>query len=129
MYKRQAIPPSGILNDEIFICSGCIENYYMCNNSIIDFIEKYKTINQNYINELHECIKHFLPQLFKLSRKQIPQSIRDKVLKKYGYECIKCGSKENLEIDHIKAYSNGGDNKECNLQVLCKKCNLRKGVK
>ena len=34
-----------------------------------------------------------------------------------------------LHIDHIIAIKNGGKTAESNLQVLCDKCNLGKGVK
>ena len=38
-------------------------------------------------------------------------------------KCVKCGSSEKLEIDHIIAISNGGKNEESNIQILCSKCN------
>lgn len=38
--------------------------------------------------------------------------------------CEKCGTAENLEIDHID--SNRSNNDPKNLQTLCKKCHLAK---
>ena len=57
-------------------------------------------------------------------RKAVKQAvtIRDK------HRCVKCGAAENLHIDHVIALSRGGSNEMDNLQVLCKDCNLRKGV-
>lgn len=44
----------------------------------------------------------------------------------YGNRCVFCGSKENLEIDHIKPLKHGGSHLPCNLAPLCKKCNMKK---
>lgn len=41
--------------------------------------------------------------------------------------CLKCGSTENLEIDHVVPLSLGGSNEQSNWQVLCKSCNCSKG--
>lgn len=52
-----------------------------------------------------------------------------KIANKYNFECVNCGSKENLTIDHIRPISKGGTNEEDNLQILCKSCNSKKGAK
>ena len=52
--------------------------------------------------------------------------IRDRILKKCNYQCVKCGSKKDLEIDHIIPLSRGGKEDEDNMQILCKKCNREK---
>ncbi len=59
-------------------------------------------------------------------REPIPQDIMDKVWNRDGGKCVKCGSKENLEFDHIIPFSKGGATTYRNLQLLCKKCNLKK---
>ncbi len=40
--------------------------------------------------------------------------------------CLKCGSGQQLEIDHIVPLSWGGSNEVENLQVLCRGCNSSK---
>ena len=40
--------------------------------------------------------------------------------------CAVCGSKDNLQLDHIITVSAGGKTEESNLQVLCKKCHREK---
>jgi len=37
--------------------------------------------------------------------------------------CRKCGTTENLTLNHIVPLSAGGTDKEENLEVLCQKCN------
>ncbi|MFT6263296.1 MAG: hypothetical protein ACJAQ0_001160 [Dasania sp.] len=49
------------------------------------------------------------------------------VLKRDKNKCRQCGSKRQLEYDHIKPYSRGGSNRPHNIQLLCFKCNRKKG--
>ena len=44
-------------------------------------------------------------------------------------ECVYCGSKENLCIDHLVSLINGGDNGVDNLVLSCKACNSGKSGK
>lgn len=61
-----------------------------------------------------------------LKREPIPQDILDKVWNRDGGKCVKCGSQEKLEFDHIIPFSKGGSNTYRNLQILCEKCNRQK---
>lgn len=56
--------------------------------------------------------------------------LRQLAFSKYGRKCMKCGTRDRLQVDHVKPRSiypklaldiN-------NLQVLCKCCNLNKGL-
>lgn len=51
--------------------------------------------------------------------------------KRDGFKCHYCGESKItlLEIDHILAKSRGGSNHIDNLQLLCSKCNMKKGAK
>lgn len=62
-------------------------------------------------------------------REPIPQDMQDAVWNRDGGKCVKCGSQENLEFDHIIPFSKGGSTTIRNLQILCKKCNLAKSNK
>ena len=59
----------------------------------------------------------------------ISKKTRKEVLDKYYHKCAYCGSTDRLEIDHIKPISKRGLSEFSNLQVLCKKCNLKKSNK
>jgi len=52
---------------------------------------------------------------------------REKIYRRDGYECVKCGSDEYLTIDHFIPQAQGGDDGVGNLQTLCYPCNQTKG--
>ena len=55
---------------------------------------------------------------------------RERVFKRDGRMCQICGTDEGeMHIDHVIPRKVGGDHSLDNLRVLCKSCNLRKGVK
>lgn len=62
-------------------------------------------------------------------REAIPQDVMDNVWRRDGGKCVKCGSNENLEFDHIIPFSKGGATTYRNMQILCKKCNIDKSNK
>ena len=58
--------------------------------------------------------------------RHIPQSVRDAVWRRAGGKCEQCGSRLNLEFDHIVPFSKGGSNTYRNVQLLCQDCNRHK---
>ena len=60
-------------------------------------------------------------------RERIPESVRLFVWQRDEGKCVKCGSREKLEFDHIIPFADGGSNTERNIQLLCEQCNRQKG--
>jgi hypothetical protein len=59
-------------------------------------------------------------------RGAIPRSVREAVRKRDGNACRQCGSKADIQLDHIKPWCRGGTDTVENLQCLCGLCNRRK---
>ena len=66
----------------------------------------------------------------KKKSRYIPVKTRDAVYKRDGGKCTyqatngrRCGATHNLQIDHIKPFAMGGENKLTNLRLLCGKHN------
>ena len=71
---------------------------------------------------------HLRTELRPASREHLSASKRKRILLRGKGRCMKCGSKKNLEIDHVVPLARGGSNRLENLQLLCQSCNRRKGV-
>ncbi len=63
----------------------------------------------------------------KFERVRIPEAVRVAVWRRDQGKCARCGSRENLEYDHIVPVSKGGSNTERNIELLCQSCNRAKG--
>ena len=62
------------------------------------------------------------------ARQPIPDAVRAFVWNRDGGRCVRCGSQQRLEFDHIIPVALGGGNTARNLQVLCEACNRAKGA-
>lgn len=68
-----------------------------------------------------------LERLEGTSREPIPEAVRLFVWQRDRGLCVKCGSPERLEFDHIIPVAAGGSSTERNIQLLCEPCNRSKG--
>ena len=59
-------------------------------------------------------------------REPIPDDVKVLVWQRDGGRCVRCGSAEALEFDHIIPVVMGGANTARNLQLLCEGCNRAK---
>ncbi|MBF6522604.1 TerD family protein [Nocardia farcinica] len=61
--------------------------------------------------------------------RSIPPAVKSEVWQRDGGRCCQCGSEHYLEFDHVIPLSRGGATSVNNLQILCRRCNLEKGVR
>lgn len=91
-------------------------------------IEERKKIKKRLLRG--EIRKKILKEEFKgfkeNTRENISEELRHEVWRRDGGKCVKCGSQENLEFDHIIPISRGGSSTARNIQILCEKCNREK---
>ena len=75
-----------------------------------------------------ETIRRDIPseELSEREREPIPKAVQREVWRRDQGRCVECGSKGNLEFDHIIPFAKGGANTVRNLQLLCQDCNRRK---
>lgn len=56
-------------------------------------------------------------------RNPIPQQLRYAIGYRDKFRCKWCGFRHNLELDHVIPWSNGGEDTDTNLRLLCHGCN------
>ena len=99
-----------------------------------DALEDILTLSEKLSKKVNKFEKRFhkvisvIYEIRPSNNRYIPKSVRQRVLIRDNYRCVKCSSQKDLQFDHIVAVANGGSNEEDNVQLLCKICNLRKGV-
>ncbi|HEU0075354.1 MAG TPA: HNH endonuclease signature motif containing protein [Dehalococcoidia bacterium] len=62
------------------------------------------------------------------ARAPIPDEVKVFVWNRDGGRCVKCGSNQRLEFDHVIPVALGGADAARNLQLLCETCNRSKGA-
>ena len=99
-----------------------------------DALDDILTLSDKLSKKINKFEKRFhklasiLYEIRPSNNRYIPKSVRQRVLIRDSYRCVKCSSQKDLQFDHNVAVANGGSNEEDNVQLLCKRCNQMKGV-
>lgn len=90
--------------------------------------EVLKSSNEPLHSGYNDYIRPLVIRLLKYIKHRIStiKVNRNRIYKRDGYECVYCGSKKKLTIDHVFPRSRGGDNSWKNLVTCCHTCNLFK---
>lgn len=106
------------------------------------FLVRYEVAGKRYV-QIYNFAKHQVPHHKEVASEipapeghkqvtnhpyQVSNETREAVFERDGNRCLKCGSSNDLSIDHVVPLSKGGDNDTDNLQTLCKTCNSSKGA-
>jgi hypothetical protein len=91
--------------------------------------ERKKALESEAIRELIEDgkLNHEFSQQYK--RDPIPSHVKEAVWKRDEGACVNCGSRAQLEFDHVIPVSKGGGCSVNNIQLLCFNCNRKKSNK
>lgn len=127
-YSISSFSPDDYKNNQ-YLYQGCIytiDGPFSNEEKELLIMEKFDQERKKF-ERLKYKHKDFID--IKYKRPNIPESVRIIVWKRDGGKCSKCGSRENLEYDHIIPISKGGNNTARNIELLCEKCNRAKGAK
>lgn len=82
----------------------------------LEYLNNYRWVNPNKHTKKPKIRKNASKRI------KIQSEQRDRIYKRDGYRCIKCGMKYDLNIHHKKKVSEGGTNDDDNLVTLCVPC-------
>jgi hypothetical protein len=110
------------------------------NSTTLDLIGKTATSTQSFCAQDPELIAAHIDRSVKAFHRQVdvgfeegagrhvPQDVKTAVWQRDGGKCVQCGAADYLEFDHIIPYGKGGAGSVDNVQLLCRRCNLKKGA-
>ena len=82
--------------------------------------QSFCTVCRQRIPKGSRCRRHALKSPSNRSwHERGAQQVRQRVLKRDGYKCTRCGSTDDLEIHHVIPAADGGPTSMENLIVLC----------
>ena len=90
-------------------------------NEIIDYINWTRDKDGEFYTD-----PYVWDAIVRVERAKVSNKMRFSIYDRDGRRCCKCGSRYNLEIDHIYPISKGGKTVYDNLQTLCHDCNVKK---
>ena len=129
MVRDEILTPTTGVEIKVVLTRTDIGGNYQEKKSQIFRAEEIKGI----INKLHQKRGDYYlnpdiwDSIVRVERAKVSNKLRFVVFQRDHERCVKCGSRRNLEVDHIYPISKGGKTEMSNLQTLCHRCNVRKG--
>jgi hypothetical protein len=78
----------------------------------------------------HQCLKSALGSFIDISiaspgtlKRTLRGKQKQRIYERDGKQCLRCGSDENLTLQHVQPFSRGGETNSSNLVTLCAGCN------
>ena len=99
------------------------KNYYVVRKSAKN--HHLRIISEQWAVILSKKLSRKLSKENRHSR-HIPPYVRMEVFHRDQGKCVNCGDTIEIQYDHIIPFSLGSSNSTNNIQILCKRCNLRK---
>lgn len=84
--------------------------------------------NRRRLERAHQVMRARGEPATPAGRVGIPLEVRRAVWERDDGRCVSCGSRFELQFDHVIPVALGGGSSAQNLQVLCGDCNRRKGT-
>lgn len=107
-----------------------VKSFAKTNKDILIYIARWGDGNCGYIAELiSEELGMKKYQAERYRKKVISKKIKREVIALHGDKCLRCGSGNDVCMDHVIPESLGGDTSVSNLQPLCRSCNSSKALK
>jgi len=108
---------------EIHLNQGKNISFFFTNSQGVN---SFYTLLSEMVDRLNDPIDN---TVFSPKRERIPDEVKIAVWRRDNGCCVRCGSRVNLEYDHIISISKGGSNTLRNIELLCEKCNRIKSNK
>ena len=95
------------------------------------FLDRVNVVDQYDRAVRSETFEMPLPSVVALkdyvAQNRVPAFTRFNLFLRDGFECVYCGSGDELTFDHVVPRRLGGKTSWTNIAAACSKCNLRKG--
>ena len=131
MVGEMIIEPQTVFSVNVRLWLIKINGYRRASKNGVFYAENILEIIKRINNKSGEYYidKNIWQSICRVERAKVTNKLRFAIYQRDNNQCVKCGSKIDLEIDHIFPVSKGGKSNYDNLQTLCHRCNYSKSNK
>lgn len=119
------------------VCKPCWELKYCPYGPLVEYFPLRRERDERSCRIFgHDCPVFFVAEPLTETKelrnitRRIPRGVQFRVLKRENQICRRCGQPvkdDEVHFDHVIPWAKGGPSDEHNVQLLCRKCNLKKG--